>query len=145
MSKRFKESGLTIGLPEVQELVMLMEEVPNSIQELCQMLAFTRSHKKIMSNDIRVCIEEILDLKGSRYLERLVNMTEKEKKILAGIAKCDALANVTSADFIKATGVSPSGIKSAVKRFYDYGLIDLGPRGYQLVDPLFKLFLAKNL
>lgn len=145
MRQRFKETGMSLGLAEATEITQLMDQVPNAIQELCQWIAFRRGIKKISKPIIHESIADLLDHKQSRYWERLAALSEKERNVLVSIAKNQPVANIGASTFCQQSGVSPSGIKAAVKRFYDQGLMDRGNNGYQLSDPLFGLFLARSV
>jgi hypothetical protein len=144
MKKRFHEQHIRLSMAEAQFIADSMEQVPNAIQELCQWLYNTRAGKTLTVQDVRQSIAEILESKASRYLERIVHLREKEKNVLIGIARAQPVAMITQTAFVRATGVSASGIQAAIKRFYDQGVIDRSAKGYFLVDPLFRLFLAKH-
>ena len=142
MKKRFAEVHIKISKNEAAEIIRLMEEVPNAIQELCQWLHSTRPRKTLSVKDVHLGVAEILESKGSRFMERMVHLREKERQVLIGIAKFQPIKKINQTQFVQATGVSATGIQAAVKRFYDQGVVDRLPAGYVLVDPLFKLFLA---
>ena len=144
MRQRFKETHMAIGLAEATAVTQLMDQVPNAIQELCQWIAFRPKLKKISIPIIHECIADLIDHKQSRYMERLANLSEKERKVLTSIAKHQPVTNIGASGFSHETGVSPSGIKAATKRFYHQGLVDRNTQGYHLTDPLFGLFLARR-
>ena len=144
IKKRFAEAHIKIAQTETAEILQLMEDVPNAIQELCQWLYDTRPRHTLTQVDIHRAVSEILESKASRFMERIVHLRPKERQVLIGLAQQQPVAKINQTQFVQATGVSASGIQAAVKRFYDQGMVDRSEKGYFLVDPLFRLYLAKT-
>lgn len=144
MQERFKPLKFSITREGVEEICQLTRDVPNAIQELCQWIALSDQEGELNKEKIQKHLQNLLENKASRYLEKLSSFSLKEKKVLVALAQHEPVSSLTSMQFLQAAQVSATATRATVFRFTDQGLLDYSHQGYCLTDPLFRLFLLRQ-
>lgn len=143
IQKRFSTRRIKVKKEEVAEICRLMNNVPNSIQEFCHWIALKNTNlTELDSAKIHSSLADLIDNKASRYLERLGQFSVKEKRVLVALAKMEPVTSIAATEFLQTTKVSATATRATIKRFTDYGVLNQGPKGYTLTDPLFRHYLV---
>jgi len=145
LQERFASYEMTIQKEGVEEITRLMRDVPNSIQELCQWIALESEPGELSLDRIHQSLVRLIENKSSRYRERLASLSAKEKLVLAAIAQMEPVASIASTAFLKITHVSATATRATIMRLLDQGVLDESDLGYSLTDPLFAIFLKRQV
>lgn len=144
MKERFGSVGLTVVEDGVFEICRLMRDVPNSIQELCQWIILGGETGQLDMPRIHEDLASLIENKSGRYMEKLGELSAKEKKVLLALAQQEPISSIASTRFVQLAGVSATATKATVARFVEQGLLDHCEAGYLMTDPIFRLFLLRK-
>lgn len=144
MKERFSPCKITLKEETVQEICNLMRDVPNSIQELCQWIALSGWQGQLDPETLHFHLVKLIENKTSRYFEKLAGFSEKEKKVLLAVARCEPVVSFAAAKFLHQTGVSATATKATLLRLTDQGIFDVTEEGSVITDPIFHLFLLRQ-
>lgn len=144
MRERFAPCKITLNEGDVDEICRLMRDVPNSVQELCQWIALSGWQGRLDAAAIHLHLAKLIENKASRYFEKLAGLSAKEKNVVIAVARCEPVASLTAARFLRETRVSATATKATMLRLADQGMFDVTDDGYVMTDPLFHLFLLRQ-
>lgn len=144
MRERFSPCKISLDQEAVNEICRLMRDVPNSIQEFCQWIALSDWQGHLDMIAIPTHLAKLIENKLSRYFEKIANLSEKEKRVVIAVARCEPVISLTAAQFLQETRVSATATRATMLRLTDQGMFDITDDGYVLTDPLFHLFLLRQ-
>ena len=145
MKERFEPYDLNIDMEGVHEICNLLRDVPNAIQELCQWISLGGQHGMLTPERIHESLSDLIENKSSRYIEKLASFSIKEKKVLNALALMEPVGSVISTKFVHTAQISPTAIRKTVERFTDQGITEYTDKGYWITDPIFRLFLVRQI
>lgn len=141
MNRRFATTGKTIQHSAVDRLCLLMHDVPNAIQELCQWIQVNYKGKTIRIKDVQTQLRHLLEEKRTRHIEVLGQLSKRERRLMREISRAQPIKSILSHRFLHKVEMSSSGVKSAVERLTGQGWLQQTEEGVSLVDPIFSAFL----
>ncbi len=144
MQERFQTFNIQLDHTSCDYICKLMQDIPNSVQELCQWITFSEFCGKLNPQIIDAQLLLLLSSKSSKMSERLGDFSEKERKVLLAVANGQPVKNISSVAFISNTGISATAIRATIARFIDHGVLDKTSHGVSLTDPIFQFFLKKH-
>jgi len=145
MKERFEPYGLNINMEGANETCSLLRDVPNAIQELCQWISLGGQRGMLTPGKIHENLFDLIENKSSRYIEKVASFSVKEKKVLNALALMEPVSSVISTKFVHTAQISPTAIRKMVERFTDQGITEYTDRGYWITDPIFRLFLVRQI
>ena len=143
IQERFSGENININLENSIYLQDLMQRIPEAINMLCYEIKRFYKSKNIDKIIIHEAIEKLLEVRSSRFLFSLSHYSEKEKELLLAIAQTGIVTHLNSTAFTKNLSSSISGINKMAKKFLNSGIIEKNSTGYQITDPLLKMYLIK--
>lgn len=104
--------------------------------------AKTPEHSNCLIEDVKETVREMLASNEVIYREMLSNMSQSQKATLIAMARERRVASPTSGAFIKKHSLaSASSVQSALRKLLKSGTVTKGFAGYQITDPLFRIFI----
>lgn len=145
MKERFRSYSLNINMEGVNAICNLLRDVPNAIQELCQWISLGDQNGVLTLERIHENLFDLIENKSSRYIEKLASFSVKEKRVLNALALMEPVSSVISTKFVNVAQISPTAIRKTVERFTDQGITEYTDKGYWITDPIFRLFLVRQI
>ncbi len=146
LSDRFAKDNIDILRNTAIYLIKKVGSIPYYIQfvaaEIWQQII--NNKQKITNYHVDKALEHIIDLKSDYYWELTNKQTNYRKKVLYAISKSveELFSKKTTNDY----NLGPvSTTQKAVKSFINEGIIERFNNQYKFSDPIYKLFLIKNL
>ena len=148
LTRRFEKFNMVMDEITATYLIHKVASIPYYIQfvaaEIWQQLVGDDGQKSINKHQVDIAINSILDIKSDYYWELLHKQTNYRKKVLF------ALSNAVDEVFSKSTAQkyrlgAASTTQKALDTFVDDGLVERINNKYHFSDPIFKLFLQRNL
>ena len=146
LSARFAKDNIKILRNTAQYLINNVDSIPYYIQfvaaEIWQQVI--NNKQEITNLHVDKALDHIIDLKSDYYWELTNKQTNYRKKVLYAISKSveELFSKKTTNDY----NLGPvSTTQKAVKSFINEGIIERFNNQYKFSDPIYKLFLIKNL
>lgn len=143
IEERYRPYDLQIDLKTTQFIQNQVQNIPESINILCEHILRSHAgkHSKVTEpmilESLRGCTEE----RSGFYEERMLRYTEKERRFLTVMAKCEPVATPNSKLFLQKTNLSPGGNLPILQRLAAEAVIYRTDQGYVLSDPLLAYYL----
>ncbi len=146
--QRFSKFNMVMGESTATYLIEKVASIPYYIQfvaaEIWQQLVAVEGQKTITILQVDKAIDSILNIKSDYYWELIHKQTNYRKKVLY------ALSNAVDEVFSKDTSQkyrlgAASTTQKALDTFVEDGLVERIYNKYHFSDPIFKLFLQRNL
>ena len=143
VQERFLSEGAEIGVPEVERIVALSENIPYYVQALGWLTFDTMAmlgRARVEASDVDKALQRLLDSNEELYEERLRALAPS-RRVLA-----EALAAEPTGLFDEryrsrhGVGVT-STVHSALEHLVDSGLVESDKKGYFIGDPIFALYI----
>ncbi len=147
LKTRFHSSKIKIDQTTAEHLLNVVANIPYYIQfiayEIWQSLILD-NRNKVTLNDIDEAIESILRLKSDYYWELTNNQTVYRKKVLY------AISNSVVEMFSKQTAIkynlgAVSSTQRALEVFIENGIIEHTKGKYEFSDPIYRMFIIRQL
>jgi hypothetical protein len=142
ITRRFKDTGKSIGETEAVAIAGLMKNHPYFVQQLSQAVWLKTSRKATMTN-IEEAIEDLLDQYTILYQKEADHLTNFQLNFLKALA--DGVTSFTKravlSDYDLGSSANVKRIKEALQ---NKEIIDVFGKEVQFNDPMFELWLKKR-
>lgn len=141
---RFASAGLRIGDAAVRRVLAASKGIPYHVQAVCA-LAFDAvvgaGRRDVDEAIVDAAVGRLVDSKSDLYETSLQSLAPAQRTLLAALAR--NRVGRFDAKYRAAHGLGPSsGVHSALAVLTAKGLVESTPRGYEIGDPMFALYLA---
>ena len=148
MQERFGAIGKTIDFTAACYLQDKLNRIPESINRICEFMRTDQNIKKIDRMLIEDSLANYVDAAATLYHNLYSTLLPNERLFINEVAHQGIVAEITGRDFLLKTRLAKSSIKGVLNKLLDQGVIEQlssEQRGfrYQLVDPLFSIFIKK--
>ncbi len=146
LRKQFSKDDIVIPTDVAEYLISSINSIPYYIQFIAAEIWQQVINKKveITIQHIDNAIETIVELKSDYYWELINKQTNYRKKVL--IALCHSSTGLFSKEVTKKFNLGAnSTTQKAISSFITEGIIEHFNDNYEFSDPIFRLFLIKNL
>ena len=128
----------------VQRVLASSKGIPYHVQAVCA-LAFDATvgagRRDVGAADVDAAVVRLVDSKSDLYETSLQSLAPAQRTLLAALAR-NPIGRF-DAKYRAAHGLGPSsGVHSALAVLTGKGLVESTPRGYEIGDPMFALYLA---
>jgi hypothetical protein len=142
LADKFASGKRVVDKDAMAKVIVLAENVPGDVQELCEAIWETTAYRDTIHED---CIGPALELIYAReskgYEAALVQLTGQQLKCLVGLARMGGAAPLSAA-FIEGVGITgPASIKKALNRLIRLKVVYRHEGEYKFVNPFFKTWL----
>ena len=141
---RFASVGMRIGNAAVQRILSISKGIPYHVQAVSA-LAFDAvagtGRKDVDTAAVDAAVARLVDSKSDLYEVSVQSLSPAQRTLLAALARNPVRR--FDATYRAAHGLGPSsGVHSALAVLTGKGLVESTPRGYEIGDPMFALYLA---
>lgn len=146
LHKKFAKDKIKISTEVAEYLINSINSIPNYIQFIAAEIWQQVINKKeeVTKEHVKNAIETIIDLKSDYYWELTNKQTNYRKKVL--VALCNSVTGIFSKELTQKFGLGAnSTTQKAISTFINDGIIEQFNNKYEFSDPIYKLFLLKNL
>ena len=142
LQQRFASDGMVIGEEQCKYLIECVGDIPYYIQLLASVLwqrVVTNKHT-ITNDDIDLCVDDIIGLKGDYYQEQFDKYSERQKSLLKAIAVDGC--NIFSSRYIQRHRLAPaSTVQKSVAVLTEDGVIEKEGGNYFISDPFLRRYI----
>ncbi|MCQ2391653.1 MAG: ATP-binding protein [Kiritimatiellae bacterium] len=139
----FGRAGRTFAPDAFDLIYRLVDGVTWEVQSVLNRLWATGATEVTMEL-VRHTLSEILSENADDYRNIIANLSRNEAAVLGAIARWRRVIAPTGADFIAATGMSPSSIVQTLKRLVLNQLVYSAEDGYLVYDRFLGLWLQSD-
>lgn len=146
IEERFEPYGLKIDLGLTRFIQDQVQNIPESINILCEQILRNYASKKTKVTEKMVfqSLRKIAEERSGFYEERLLRYTEKERRFFTVMAKLEPVTAPNSKLFLQKTNLSPGGNRPILQRLEAEAAIYRASCGYVLSDPLLAYYLRMS-
>ncbi len=145
IKQNFNKTKIKISQECIDKILILANEIPGDVQELCNSLWDSSENETIITQkNIDIALDNIF-CREQRYYESIINITTNvQMNFLKGLSKTNG-ENIYSAEFAKYSLITQSAaITRALKRLLQLKIIYEYKDKYRFASPFFKLWLDKQ-
>jgi hypothetical protein len=141
---RFENTEKSISLELAEEICNTVENHSSYVQQL-SMLVWTKTNKKVREEYLQESIKELIDQNGILFYHETENMTRYQLNFLRALID-NVESEFSHAEIIKKYDLGSSANITKIKKSLEQKeLIDITGKKVTLLDPVFKLWLKKEL
>jgi uncharacterized protein len=142
ITRRFKDTGKSIGETEAMAIAGMMKNHPYFVQQLSQAVWLKTSRKAILDN-IHEAIEDLLDQYTILYQKEADQLTNFQLNFLKALA--DRVTSFTKQAVLSEYNLgSSANVKRIKEALQNKEIIDVFGKDVQFNDPMFELWLKKR-
>ena len=143
VQERFLSEGAEIGVPEVERIVALSENIPYYVQALGWLTFDTMAmlgRVRVEASDVDKALQRLLDSNEELYEERLRRLAPSRRALAEALAV--EPTGLFDEKYRSRHGVGvTSTVHSALEHLVDSGLVESDKKGYFIGDPIFALYI----
>lgn len=142
--ERFASAGMRIGAPSVERILAASKGIPYHVQAVSA-LAFDATvgagRRDVGTADVDTAVARLVESKSDLYETSLQALSPAQRTLLAALARNPVRRFDAKYRAEHGLGAS-SGVHSALTVLTGKGFVESTPRGYEIGDPMFALYLA---
>lgn len=143
LKAKFSKGSRTINKEMLSEIIIMAENVPGDVQQLCGALWDTTStNERVSREHLAPALELIFSRESKGYESVLVLLTGQQLKCLIGLARMGGKSPL-SAGFLEGAGITlPASVKKALGRLIQLKVIYRYQGEYKFINPFFKRWIV---